>query len=540
MTEPPQSTWDRVRERLTRERVVRILVTVLLVGACSYFFEEIKRQLPILATLQLQTFDWLSHLQYREGLEAPIIGVEIDDDTFYGHLHLTGAEDITDRKFLATVVQQAVKAHAAVIALDINLVADRLDSTDPHRKDSNRDLFEAFAAANQAGIPVVLTQGLDYKSKTPLPNISYCKNAAPDSKPCDKPLITIYDCQTAADEVPSDDPYHARAGFDLEPEDTRKVPLTVYTSNQRLCPSFALQVANAYDDVMNQGRLMSDKVANATETGQLFVYAGFVPDFHHREAASADDTQQALLDALNNQQAQNAPPGAEDPYRFPHVSALKVFYGDSKAVGELAHHIVLIGGHRHAACIPDAQHASKCTPGTDWLDYHPGPTGPMVGMYIHANYIRALLEHRYQLPYTRWQGVGIDVAIAAFVILIELLWVEHWWQRAFLLIIGGAVLVLVYRALSPLPHGRWIAIATDLVLAALIVLFAFRARERHRGVVVLLLAILAVALIYVAQTLRGYAIDVLAVLVIVLVHHLYDYWREKKLEWKELTSKGHA
>ena len=124
--------------------------------------------------------------------------------------------------------------------------------------------------------------------------------------------------------------------------------------------------------------------------------------------------------------------------------------------------------------------------------------------------------------------------------LIELLWVEHWWQRAFLLIIGGAVLVLVYRALSPLPHGRWIAIATDLVLAALIVLFAFRARERHRGVVVLLLAILAVALIYVAQTLRGYAIDVLAVLVIVLVHHLYDYWREKKLEWKELTSKGHA
>ncbi|MGB9257729.1 MAG: CHASE2 domain-containing protein [Candidatus Korobacteraceae bacterium] len=540
MTEPPQSTWDRVRERLTRERVVRILVTVLLVGACSYFFEEIKRQLPILATLQLQTFDWLSHLQYREGLEAPIIGVEIDDDTFYGHLHLTGAEDITDRKFLATVVQQAVKAHAAVIALDINLVADRLDSTDPQRKGSNRDLFEAFAAANQAGIPVVLTQGLDYKSKTPLPNISYCKNAAPDSKPCDKPLITIYDCQTAADEVPSDDPYHARAGFDLEPEDTRKVPLTVYTSNQRLCPSFALQVANAYDDVMNQGRLMSDKVANATETGQLFVYAGFVPDFHHREAASADDTQQALLDALNNQQAQNAPPGAEDPYRFPHVSALKVFYGDSKAVGELAHHIVLIGGHRHAACIPDAQHASKCTPGTDWLDYHPGPTGPMVGMYIHANYIRALLEHRYQLPYTRWQGVGIDVAIAAFVILIELLWVEHWWQRAFLLIIGGAVLVLVYRALSPLPHGRWIAIATDLVLAALIVLFAFRARERHRGVVVLLLAVLAVALIYVAQTLRGYAIDVLAVLVIVLVHHLYDYWREKKLEWKELTSKGHA
>ena len=540
MTEPPQSTWDRVRERLTRERVVRILVTVLLVGACSYFFEEIKRQLPILATLQLQTFDWLSHLQYREGLEAPIIGVEIDDDTFYGHLHLTGAEDITDRKFLATVVQQAVKAYAAVIALDINLVADRLDSTDPHRKDSNRDLFEAFAAANKAGIPVVLTQGLDYKSKTPLPNISYCKNAAPDSKPCDQPLITIYDCQTAPDEVPSDDPYHARAGFDLEPEDTRKVPLTVYTSNQRLCPSFALQVANAYDDVMNQGRLMSDKVANATETGQLFVYAGFVPDFHHREAASADDTQQALLDALNNQQAQNAPPGAEDPYRFPHVSALKVFYGDSKAVGELAHHIVLIGGHRHAACIPDAQHASKCTPGTDWLDYHPGPTGPMVGMYIHANYIRALLEHRYQLPYTRWQGVGIDVAIAAFVILIELLWVEHWWQRAFLLIIGGAVLVLVYRALSPLPHGRWIAIATDLVLAALIVLFAFRARERHRGVVVLLLAILAVALIYVAQTLRGYAIDVLAVLVIVLVHHLYDYWREKKLEWKELTSKGHA
>ena len=551
MTESPKSTWDRVRERLTRERVVRILVTVLLVGACSYFFEEIKQQLPILATLQLQTFDWLSHLQYREGLEAPIIGVEIDDDTFYGHLHLTGTEDITDRKFLAAVVNRAVKAHAAVIALDINLVADRLDSTDLNRKDSNRDLFEAIAAANKAGIPVVLTQGLDYKSKTPLPNISYCENAAPDSKPCckdaaldskhcDQPLITIYDCQTASDEVPNDDPYHARAGFDLEPEDTRKVPLTVYISNQRLCPSFALQVANAYDDVMGQRRLMSDKVANATETGQLFVYAGFVPDFYHREAASADDPQQAVLDYLNNQKAQNVPPGAEDPYRFPHVSALQVFDDDPKAIGELAHHIVLIGGHRHAACIPDAKDPSKCTPGTDWLDYHPGPTGPMVGMYIHANYITALLEHRYQLPYTRWQGVGIDVAIAALVILIELLWVEHWWQRAFLLIIGGAVLVLVYRALSPLPHGRWIAIATDLVLAALIILFAFRARQRHRGVVVLLLAVLAVALIYVAQTLRGYAIDVLAVLVIVLVHHLYDDWREKKLEWKELESKIHA
>ncbi len=543
MSECQKSTWERLRGRLTRERMVRIGVIVVLVAGCSYYFEAIKQQLPILATLQLQMFDWLSRLQYRDALQAPIIGVEIDDATFYGHLKLSGVEDITDRRFLATIVNHAVQAHAAVIAMDINLAADHLDGTDPARKGSNRELFDAIAAAHAAQIPVVLTQGLDYKSKTPLPNISYCANAAPDPEHC-RPVPTIYDCETGADQLASDDPYHARAGFDLEPEDTRKVPLTVYTSNQRLCRSFALQVANAYDDVMSQRRLMrvdgdeNDQVANATEGGQLFVYAGFVPDFQHHDAASADDSQQDVLDYLNNQQAKNAPPGAEDPYKFPHVSALDVFNNDPTAIARLAHHIVLIGGHRHAVCIPDPP--NPCKPGSDWLDYHAGPTGPMVGMYIHANYIKALLERRYQLPYPRWKGVAIDVAIALFVIAIELLWVEHWWQRVFLLIIGVAVLVLAYRALSPLPHGRWIAIATDLVLAALIILFTLRAQQRHRGVVVLLLATLTVALIYVAQTMRGYAIDVLAVLIIVFLHHLYDYWREKKLEWKELTGKGHA
>ncbi len=548
MTDPQKSTWLRVRERLTPERIVRIAVVLMIVGLCSYFFDEIKEQLPILTTLQLQTFDWLSRLQSHGGLRAPIIGVEIDDQTFYQHLRLTGAQDVTDRGFLAGIIDRAVAAHAAVIALDINLVAESADYSDRERKRANRELFEAFAKAHAAGITVVLTQGFDFKTMSPLANIEYCQNAALSPKDC-QPLITVFDCRSAESPDAIADPYGVRAGFDLEPEDTRKVPLTVYSSNDRLCPSFALQVANAYDDVLGQTRVLSSsRVSQTTENGQRFVYAGFVPDYSHRGAASAVDAQQTLLDDLNNRPDPSASPAvkdpqpAMDPYRFPHVSALKVFENDPHTIERLAHHIVLIGGHRHAnaQCSLGVDGQPNCTPGGDWLDYHPGPTGPMVGMYVHANYVKALLEQRYQLPITRWQAVAIDIGIALFVIAIELLWTEHWWQRVFLLVIGAIVLVLVYRAATALQLSRWIALAIDLCLAILITLFAFRARQRHRGVVVLFLAVIAVALVYIAQTLRGYSIDVLAVLVVLFLHHAYDYWREKKVEWKELTRRVHV
>ncbi|MGA7928756.1 MAG: hypothetical protein WCA20_22520 [Candidatus Sulfotelmatobacter sp.] len=70
---------------------------------------------------------------------------------------------------------------------------------------------------------------------------------------------------------------------------------------------------------------------------------------------------------------------------FQTVAAEKLFKGDEDAIESCRGRIVLIGGNWR----DDSGNG-------DPVDTHDTPVGPMAGMYIHANYMEAPLDDRYQ------------------------------------------------------------------------------------------------------------------------------------------------
>lgn len=533
------STWERLRERLTRKRLVGIILILLLVSGGSYYFEEIKQFFPDLVTLQLYVYNRLSRLTNPAPQRDWVVGVEIDDETFFQHLKLTGEQDVTDRAFLAEMVNAAVEAHAAVIALDINLVVDKLDSSDNCRKEGNRALFEAISRATEVGIPVILTQGFDYKSMRALENIqdnpqNTLNNIAPDPpQKCtpEDPVapqhkhVVIADCRPEHDQQALSNPFHARAGFDLAPEDKRKVPLIAYTDQRVECPSFALQAAEAYNAVMGWPSIM-DRLREKTEGGQQFVYAEVLPEYSHLAAASEPTFLERALDKLDTTFGFSKPSNANDQYRFPHkLRAMDVYdnrHDRQWLTANMEHRIVLIGGHRHAHASSDG-----VPEGEDWVDYHVGPSGAMVGMYIHANYIQALLDNRTPYAIGRWQGVAIDLGIALFVIAIELFWVEQRWQRFLVLVLGAVLLLLTHKIFQLIDARIWTRLAIYALLLMAIWRVAFHTQLRKR-IITLLLALVVIALAYITAALLNYGLDVLAVTVILIAHDMYDHHLEKQ------------
>ena len=547
MTHEPTSTRERLRQHLTRKRITGIVVTLILVATASYYFEEIKQLFPDLVTLQLYVYNRLSRLATPAPTRNWVVGVEIDDQTFFQFLKL-GEEDVTDRAFLADLVKAAVKGRAAVIALDINLVADAADNAGACRREGNRALFNAIAHAAADNVPVVLTQGFDYKTMTPLQNIQDGKQTAdqlppaPPEKctPNDPPaprrdLIVIADCEHPQDEAEVANPYHPRAGFDLAPEDKRKVPLVAFTNKDVPCRSFALQAAEAYTTVMGWPSIM-ERLGEKTEGGQQFVYSEVLPEYSHLEAAAEPTMLARTLDKIDTTLGFAKPSGPNDQYAIPNLSAVDVYnHRDDRAwlTDNLAHSIVIIGGHRHAHATPEG-----VPEGSDWVDYHVGPSGAMVGMYAHANYIQGLLDNRTPLPIGRWAGVFIDLGIAIFVIGIELFWAEQRWHRFLVLVLGAVLLVLTYKIVTVFQLGGWARLLIYTLLLLAIWRMAFQSEARKRTIT-LLLAFFVIALAYVAATLLGFGLDVLAVTVILIGHDMYDRHLEKRERLLEHAGGSH-
>ncbi|MFZ0311105.1 MAG: CHASE2 domain-containing protein [Candidatus Korobacteraceae bacterium] len=360
-----------------------VVTTLLLVGLGSYYFENIKDHFPDLITGQLWVYNRISHWEARKARPKWVVGVEIDNRTFFQDLHLNGQYDITDRGFLAHVIDNAVAAKAAVIALDINLTREQRDTDDSLRRQKNRALYDAIYRAQQAHVPVVLTFGFDPGSMTPLdenitdPAEPDVENAAPSASndlvavtlapENSRQTITVpvcVDLQT----IPVDAP---RAGLDRGAEDMRKVPLAhdgVRNGQLVSCASFALQVVDAFERTTGITPLTRARFQWWIEHGQ-FVYTAFL--------------------------------GEKD---FPRVSAADVYNGRPDALRALHHRIVLIGGNR-----------SQWPDSATMIDNHPSPAGQMAGMYYHANYIEGLLDDRIKAPVGRGKMALIDVLLAALV-----------------------------------------------------------------------------------------------------------------------------
>lgn len=551
MTQLHKTTRERLSEHLTPKRWANILITLCLVALVSYNFEEIKNFFPGLVTLQLYVYSRITRIANPAPQRDWLVGVEVDDETFFKFLGL-GEQDVTDRAFLADLINAAVRARAAVIALDINLVVDGEDNSDQCRREGNRAFFDAIAHATALNIPVVLTQGFDYKSRIPLENIQDGKHTAdkvpsiasdkpqPQPPTCtasDEPApkldpAVVIDCQPppadqtarAKYETAASNPFHVRAGFDLAPEDRRKVPLVTFTSQDLQCRSFALETAEAFSTVMHWPSIMG-RLGERTDQGQEFVYAEVLPEFSHQKAASDTSLLTATLDRLDRALGFSKASDAGDTYQIPHFSAYHIYDKRNDVqwlTDNMGHRIVLIGGHRH-------EHADdQGNPvGDDWVDYHLGPSGSMVGMYLHADYIQGLLDNRTLFPISRNWGVAIDLGIAGFVILVELFWVEQRWQRYVIIVLGGLLLYLTHKILPAFQTRVWISLLIYLLIVLGVWAVAFHTEQRKRAIT-LFLAMLVIVMAYIAATLLGFALDLLAVTVILIGHDLVDRYLERQ------------
>jgi CHASE2 domain-containing sensor protein len=335
------------------------VLLIAIIGALSYYYEDAKDQFPWLVSLQLWTYGKVSHSQARPSRPKWVVGVEIDNPSFFeAPMHRKGPDDITDRKFLAQVVNNAVKANAAVIAVDINLV--RQETNSESTPADNAALWTAIENAQKNHIPLVLTFAFDVKSMRPLDNVF-----GPD-------MVPICSDSKSVDDV--------RAGFDHGPEDLRKVPLEVdgHSRDGRSnlsCRSFALQVVDAYERRLGISPTTVERLKPTIKERQ-FAYVTFL--------------------------SQSA---------FPHVSAIDVYCDNSAVLAQLDHRIVLVGGNRTAWPTTDPK-----PPIGDMLDYHRGPEGQMAGMYFHANYVEGLLDDRFQSTIPRWLAAFIDMLLATAII----------------------------------------------------------------------------------------------------------------------------
>ena len=158
---------------------------------------------------------------------------------------------------------------------------------------------------------------------------------------------------------------HLRIGNINLPTDKRQIPLvTVTADSDGPSESLALAAVTAYEDAIDRKPKTRDKqrIVSAVRDDE-FVFASFIPESNFQKIPI-----QQLFNGLEN--------------------ALRLCRG----------RIVIIGGNWHS----DLGHGER-------VDTYETPVGPMAGMYLHANYIEALLDDRYQPAslealWRRWLG----------------------------------------------------------------------------------------------------------------------------------------
>lgn len=94
--------------------------------------------------------------------------------------------------------------------------------------------------------------------------------------------------------------------------------------------------------------------------------------------------------------------------RITQMSANYVFATDANELRKsLAANAVLVGGAWHVNSFEETR-----------IDTHPTPVGEIPGVFVHANYVEALLTHRVSRPISRVLGITIEFLLAAFIAVI--------------------------------------------------------------------------------------------------------------------------
>lgn len=357
-----------------------ILLGILLASGFSLDDPGIKKHVPWLIGLQMGAHSFVSGLSPLGGT-APrgVAVIEIGDAAFWSP-PLDGTQP-TNRAYLASLVSAAVRAGASVIALDFQLKSPgNVPADDPARADDNRKLIEAIAAAGEAHIPLVLTAGLvlDGDEWRREPNICDDRDkdatffSQSDSNPLRRVLSPSGPGSSACEILAKLG--NVSVGYINLPADRREVPLQFQAqefdnSGPKEFDSFALQIVSAcaarFDFSMSSlvcggspAVVSGYRDALKLTEHHDFAYAGFIS----RAAFSGYTVPaQDLLHA-----SQSSPADWEA----------------SPVAGELRNRAVLIGATWH-------EFGSNRGP---LIDAYSSPAGEMPGVFLHANYVEAILR----------------------------------------------------------------------------------------------------------------------------------------------------
>jgi CHASE2 domain-containing sensor protein len=343
---PATGASPQVEKDSFLRRAVPVLIVVLAFNVVVQF-EWFQESFPFIHRAQLHFHRLLCSLIPRPITAKWVRVVEIDDT-----LHQKLGEP-TNREYLARLVRNATRGGALTIALDFKLIAPNgnTQGTDaPERKEENASLLQAIKDSAMGGVPVVVTCWLDrandqFERK---PNIfSDADLPLPDSKGS----CAYKGC--------------AQIGNVNLPVDERTVPLLSRTRIDEPCSqSFALATTTAYELAIKRlpGTLQKSNIKRAIEERE-FVFGSFIPEAF-----------------------------------FQTIRAESLANGDNGALSECRGRIVMVGGKWHS----DVGNG-------EWVDSHPSPVGLMAGVYLHANYVEALLDDRYEREVPVLAGIGFDL-----------------------------------------------------------------------------------------------------------------------------------
>jgi CHASE2 domain-containing sensor protein len=410
---------------------------ILAIGvfSISLYYEKIKHGFPWLIAAQLETYNWFSGVP--ESVHQPIVGVEIDDQTFYGYLNNEGQYDVTDREALAKLVGVATAQHAAVIALDINLDYSAIDDKDKSEAKNDCKLKEAIENAKKENIPVVLVFGFqNAKDGGPIPSLFLDSNSR----------FLVEHAQLGLPDPSSPVP-ELRGGFDHAPDDRRKVPLKV-VRNDHDYASFALQTVDAYENARGLEQRTQTRVREQLTTGE-FVYPSFLKrsEFQHVSAADLlcpnpdhpkpDDANCSLLTKYRTEHnAGTSAAAVEESQECLTTSnqSCGQLPANPNAKNLLRDSIVLIGGNRH-------KYRDDCQ---SWVDNHDSPIGCLRGMYFQANYVEGLLGNRILFTVPPLIAAFLDFGLAASVLILLNKAHRYLWKFVGLAVVFSAPVVFAF------------------------------------------------------------------------------------------------
>ena len=334
----------------------RALTVLLIVFAANLVIEfgVLTNVLPWLHKLQLKSHQLLFWMLPRPASPKWVRMVVIDDEL---HQQL---KEPTDRKYLATLVRNAAQGDAAVIVLDVALTVPRgyqEGEDSPERKGMDEDLKNAIFDAAKLGVPVIVPCWINRSNgkETVIPSI-YPDSALPLSIEKDG----MSECAYLA---------CARRGNVNPADDERKIPLKTELGVSGQCEdSLALAADTAYEEATDRRPRTREKKTIAEEIRHYeYVFGGFLQ---------------------------------ED--RFQTIPIRELAAGSPEATRECRTRIVIIGGKWGEALGQGRG-----------VDIHETSAGPMAGVYLHANYIEALLDDRYMKEIPPLPALLFDLGVGA-------------------------------------------------------------------------------------------------------------------------------